>query len=385
MAFVLNIASSRMLAPAGRGELALLLQIGYLASLGLLLGTDRSVVAAFSGAPAPAVARAFGRLLRAPSGVCVLVAVGAFAAPLAGLPTWGAGLGIALLFAVVNAFVRAVRSVAIAADRRREFLAYTLTGEVFRLAVTAVLLATGSDHVVTWLATYVLVGAVPTLVWWFRWTRGPGSASAPEATARARTEGLVLLPSALAHSGMLRLDRFLLAGLASTAALGLYAGVATMTEVLAWPLLAFADSRLGRWRADADAGRLRLRPLVLGIAAYAVAAGAVVGGAVALVLVPLLGPEFAPAGALVWPLVAAAMVFGVSQIAITLLIAHRRSSAASVVEVVGFAVSVVAFVVLIGPYGAAGAAYGSLLGYLGCLVVALVVLARVRAATRRAP
>ena len=48
-ALVVNVLAARALAPAGRGELALLLQVAYLGSLVLLLGIDRSLVAVFAG------------------------------------------------------------------------------------------------------------------------------------------------------------------------------------------------------------------------------------------------------------------------------------------------------------------------------------------------
>jgi O-antigen/teichoic acid export membrane protein len=76
-------------------------------------------------------------------------------------------------------------------------------------------------------------------------------------------------------------------------------------------------------------------------------------------------------------------VFGTAQIVVNLLIAVRRNSLASAAEVVGFMVSVGAYVVLIGRVGAIGAAYGTLLGYLACLAVAGLILVRVRASASR--
>ncbi len=56
-AFLINIIASRALAPSGRGELALLLQIAYLSSLVMMFGTDRSLLAVYPGAAVRDVAR----------------------------------------------------------------------------------------------------------------------------------------------------------------------------------------------------------------------------------------------------------------------------------------------------------------------------------------
>lgn len=386
-AFVVNILAARALAPSGRGELALMLQLAYMCSLGLLLGCDRSVVAVYSGRPARLVARSFVRLLTAPSSVGLAILIAVLVVPLPGIGSWRTGIALTLLFAVANAFVRAVRSVAIAAGRQREFLGYTLACESLRLVCIGLLFLGGNTSSTTWMLAYVVVGVLPTAVWITRWAlrAAPDSTPAsPDALRAARREGLQLLPSSMANSGMLRLDRVLLAALASTAALGIYASVATMTELLAWPLMAFADSRLGVWREAHDRGTLAVRRILGGVVVYCVAAACLLAVALYVALVPLLGPDYEPARQLVLPLVAASAVFGTAQIVVNLLIAVRRNTMASVAEVVGFAVSIVTYVVLIGRYGAAGAAYGTLLGYLACLTCAGALLLRVRPARRGA-
>jgi O-antigen/teichoic acid export membrane protein len=78
----------------------------------------------------------------------------------------------------------------------------------------------------------------------------------------------------------------------------------------------------------------------------------------------------------------AAALFGISQLLVNALTTVHRARLASLVELVGVAVSVVAYVVLIDAFGALGAAYGSLLGYAACLALAAVLLPR---ALRRRP
>jgi O-antigen/teichoic acid export membrane protein len=252
------------------------------------------------------------------------------------------------------------------------------------------LLLVSRVHVVeVWLVAYLVAGALPTLLCFRRWQRaddaasdagasdaGASDAGASDAGAadgrirQARREGLAVLPAAVADSGMLRLDRLLLPALASTSALGIYAAVGTMTELLAWPLLAYADARLGTWRAAADESRLRQRRILVVAVGYVVVAGGVLTALIAALVVPLLGDRYEPARQLVLPLVAAAAVYGLSQVLGTLLLARRRGASASLAATVGFGVSALAYVLLIPDHGAAGAAYGSLIGYAASLVAA---------------
>ncbi len=375
VAFVANILAARTLDPAGRGELALLLQIAYMSSLGLVLGTDRSVVVVYAGTPVRIVTRSFVRLLLTPSAICLALVVAALAVPVPGIESWRIGLALALLFTVTNAFARAVRSIAIAAGRQQDFLRYTLLSNGLLILAIVALFVLEVDNSAFWVLAYLIAGTVSAAACLARWACSGRLAShagvIPEDGPRqARREGLQLFPFALAHSGVLRLDRLLLAGLASTAALGIYASVATMTELIAWPLLAFVSSRLGAWRKAHDSGALALRKLFVLAAAYCGSAAVLMGVTTHLLLLPLLGPAYRSAGELVLPLVAAAGVFGMAHVVVSVLIAIRRNSLASVAEVVALGVSIVSYVVLIGHYGALGAAYGSLVGYVTSLAVA---------------
>jgi O-antigen/teichoic acid export membrane protein len=170
---------------------------------------------------------------------------------------------------------------------------------------------------------------------------------------------------------MLRVDRLALPALASTSALGLYAAVATMTELLAWPLRAFADSRLGKWRAADRRGGLNARPLVLAAAAYALVLAPLLAGGLYLLIVPVFGEAYAPAKAVVVPLVAAAGMYAVSRVCLGLLIARGHGTLVSAAEIAGFVVSFAAYLLLIPAHGILGAAYGSLLGYGACLLFAM--------------
>jgi O-antigen/teichoic acid export membrane protein len=121
-------------------------------------------------------------------------------------------------------------------------------------------------------------------------------------------------------------------------------------------------------------GRLRISPVIVRAVVYAAVTGPVLGGATYLLIVPLFGERYAAAKGLVLPLVAAASLYAISRVSLALLIARGRNLVASVTETAGFVTSMVAYLALIPPYGALGAAYGSLIGYGTCLIFAVVSL-----------
>src|SRR4051794_26300734 len=206
-ALVVNVLAARALAPSGRGELALLLQVAYLGSLLLLLGIDRSLVAVFAGSAPVTAARALLGLLLRPSGLGLAAALLLLVVPAPWSASWSRWLAVAALFAVVNAFVRGGRAVAIAADRQADYVRFTLQSQALLLTGAAVLAAAGVQDTGAWLAVYLGSAALPTAVQLLRW--GPRRADpageqagegAREAVAHARREGLQLLPAAIATS-----------------------------------------------------------------------------------------------------------------------------------------------------------------------------------------
>lgn len=377
VAFVVNVLAARSLALSGRGELALMLQVGYLASLGLLLGRDRSGVAVLSPSAPAAAARAFLRLLAGPAAVGTVAGTVLLLVP-SGEVAWHR-FGVALLFGVVNAGVRAVRAAAVTCHRERDYLGWTVGGQLGLLAALTVMSVLGVRSSTAWVVVYAAAGLVPVVGPLAQWWAVPGPDVRPAGDLRrARREGLTLLPAAVANTGMLRLDRLLLPALASSQALGVYAAVATMTELLAWPLLALGESRTGTWRSQFRAGLRPGRRVLRGAVAYGAVSGLVAIPVLWVALVPLLGRQFATSRALVVPLVTAAVVLGLTQVLVALLIARCRNRAAVAADTTGFVVSAAAYVVLIPGHAAAGAAWGSLIGYGAGLVVAAAAFHRSR-------
>ncbi|GGN70963.1 hypothetical protein GCM10010112_37940 [Actinoplanes lobatus] len=382
VAMAANILMVRSLSPTHRGEVALMLQVVYLATQVLLMGTERSFVAAYHNvAPAPAV-RAYARLLAVP---CLVFLAGAviwhLAAPNRLTPS-GVIVAMLAVFALIEAASLATRSIAIAVGRVRDFLVARILEALLLLAMLIGLYVGGAARPELWFLAYLFAGATPTVVYMLIWTRLPVTAAAtpldPGVNRQVRREGLALFPAALSNMAMLRVDRLVIPALASTAALGHYASVATMTELLAWPVRAYADSRLGRWRASHREGTLRTAPILLAVGAYALVVVPVVAGGLHLLIEPLFGHDYADAKVVVLPLVVAAGLYAVSRVSLGLLIAKGHGGLVSAAEIIGFVVSFAAYILLIPRLGILGAAYGSLAGYGACLVFALIATNLVR-------
>ncbi|SNY56547.1 Membrane protein involved in the export of O-antigen and teichoic acid [Paractinoplanes atraurantiacus] len=367
VAMVANVLMVRALTPSHRGEVALLLQVVYLSTQVLLLGTERSFVAAYHDTTPAAGVRAYARLLAVPGGIGLAAAIGF--AVMAPYPS-AAVVALIAAYALVETCGLAIRSIAIAAGRVTDFLVLRVVEAVLLLSLLVALSVAGTARPEVWILAYLVAGIVPTgayLVLWLRGTAGPQQ----DHNRLVRREGIALFPASLSNMAMLRVDRLALPVIASTSALGLYASVSTMTELLAWPVRAYADARLGRWRVAHQEGTLRSRPLVLAASLYCVVVAPIAAVGLLLLIVPVFGEAYAPARGIVVPLVAAAALYAVSRVSLGLLIAKGRGGLVSAAEIAGFGVSFVGYLLLIPPFGIAGAAYGSLIGYGACLLFAL--------------
>ncbi|HEU4348911.1 MAG TPA: NAD(P)H-quinone oxidoreductase, partial [Actinoplanes sp.] len=239
VAMAANVLMVRAMHPSGRGEVALMLQVVYLATQVLLLGTERSFVATYHDVEPGAGVRAYARLLVIPCSFWLAAAaVFVVVAP----DRYNPGPGIVAMlvcYAIVESSALATRSIAVAAGRVHEYMISRVIEAMLQLVTLAGLFAAGVSHPPVWILAYLFSGVLPTVVYVIRWLRLPATRPAPVSSAlnrHVRNEGLTLFPAALSNMAMLRADRLALPALASTSALGLYASVATMTELLAWPL-----------------------------------------------------------------------------------------------------------------------------------------------------
>lgn len=375
VALVANVLMTRALSPTGRGEVALMLQIVYLSTQILLLGTERSVVAGYHGAAPAAAVKAYVRLLAVPCAVGLFLVAGFVLLAPEKYDPGPSFIAVVACYAVVDAGILATRAVAVAVGRVHDFLRARVIESASVLTLMIGLSFAHEADPVVWVLVYLVGGLLPTaayIVYWLRLPAPPVSTPITAGSQRlARREGLLLFPAAIANMAMLRVDRLALPALASTAELGLYASVSTLTELLVWPLRAFADSRLGRWRAAHKDGGFQVRPLVLAAIVYTVVVAPIAAAGIYWLIVPVFGARYAPARAVVVPLVVAAGLYAISRITLGVLIAKGHTALVSAAEIFGFAVSLVAYLALIPHHGILGAAWGSLIGYGGCLLFAI--------------
>jgi O-antigen/teichoic acid export membrane protein len=356
-ALVINVLSARAMGPDGRGQIALFLQVSYVLAVVALAGVDRSYPATASGVGFHQAVRDTRRLV-APglwltTAGCAMAAAAFYATP-----------GIAWLIAVVavvtagNAVLSSVRAAAAVAASAK-YLPVVAVGQVALLLSSAILVVAHVGSPVVWLAAYAVSLGIPGAAMWVRVGRSRHNVD----LGASRRLGLKVLPGTLANIVALRADRILLPALAGYEQLGLYVVVATVTELIAWPVQAYVDAHIPAWRKAHLADSIARWRIIAGVTGYASVAAA--GGAVAVwvLLVPVFGAEYRTAAGLAFPLAAAAGLYAISRAGVGLAVAAGRARAAVLVEIAAMVASIVGYLLFIPEMGAAGAAWGSLAGY----------------------
>ncbi|HEX5740905.1 MAG TPA: hypothetical protein VFY17_05045, partial [Pilimelia sp.] len=189
---VLNVLSAHALGPAGRGELALLLQVAYLLGVCAVAGVDRAYPAA-TPAAGRAAEREVRRLLAPGVGALVAAAAGGAALTAAARGPAAAYPLLVGLMAVAVVGLTAVRTGAAAAGTGRRYLGANLASQGLLVAGALALTAAGQDRATAWLALYA---AAPLLVVAVLWVRRPAAAPAAAVARlrRVRAEGRRILP-----------------------------------------------------------------------------------------------------------------------------------------------------------------------------------------------
>ncbi|WJK43296.1 oligosaccharide flippase family protein [Solwaraspora sp. WMMA2056] len=172
----------------------------------------------------------------------------------------------------------------------------------------------------------------------------------------------------------LRLDRYVLGAITGAATVGVYSVASTLGQ-----LPRMVPTAIGQLvNRDAALTDRPLRPVrtVTTTAVAVVAAGAVTVGLGWLVIVPLLGPQFAGARPLLLVLVVAEIAFVPYAVASRALLGAGRMGAVGAFGLLWSAAAVLLFVVAVGLWGALGAALACVTLYAGLSVSSWWLLTR---------
>lgn len=371
-ALVVNVFSARTLGPEVRGELALYMQIAYVANAISLLGRPRAYLR-IGGDRSLDLATThldIRALSRTPLVISVLISVLAVALTRSGAI---ASLVLAVgFFTLIYSGVqqKTFRSAAIVSETATPYLISTVFGQILMLASAVMLTWFSVKNVAVWLLAYGLTVIFPYLILSLGITlRSDAEKSADWRLDEVRTLGLKLMPMSTAATFGSRIDRFLIPALANYAQLGIYTVVVTMTELIAWPVKNYTDSRVPQWARDISAGRFNMFREIVIVSILIVALSVAVGSVLGAVLVPLYGQDFAGGLELVWPLVLAAALHAWVHLGTNLSLAAGLTSTANAIPVVAMIASGGSYFFLIPTLGAMGAAWGLTFGYaLGILV-----------------
>ena len=376
-ALVVNVFAARAMGPASRGELALLLQVSYvLAAIGLA-GRDRAYPASIEEAlPLSATIRDIRRLLTAPT--CAAAICAAFTAvALVNDPLVAVAAASLALLTLGNIATAGLRAASSAASAGGLFLRANLVAQASLLGAAAALALVPVESATTWLAAYAICIAIPVLFVAFKpgQRRSMGPAGQIERISRARRLGLKVAPSTLASIILLRADRLILPWLATYEQLGLYIIVATLCELVVWPVQAWVDAHMPAWHRMHLSGTLRRGRILCTVTLYAACCSIAMIIGCRLLIVPMFGSEYRSSLGLVAPLSIASSLYAVSRAAIGLALATNRPVVATISDLSAMVTAVALYIILIPKLGAMGAALGSLAGYGVAALIAMMVTA----------
>lgn len=375
-AVAVNLLAAVVLSPSGRGDLAFALQLAYFLSVFAIMGLERPFIASRSGRFGTEY-RVFARMVT-PGTLCILpiAFLAAMVSPFSTKWMWMGVIAIAG-YVALNSLVHALR-VAYVCSREWKWFAVNAIATQVIIVVGAVLLMLFSvDDPVVWMWAYA-VSAVPAVVLLCLAPR-PSKLLEPTRSEKRglRRRGWVLLPSEFSNSAMLRSDRLLLPMLSSSAALGLYVTVATVLEMATWPVQQWVDASLRNWSQAFSSRSIPVVRIISGSILLLVAAAAALAAAAFAMIIFVLPDSYAPATAAIVPLAVSAVIFGITRVQQGLLIAADALGTVSIVEIIGTAASLLAYIILIPPHGMLGAAYGSIIGYAVCAAAGAFTLVRV--------
>jgi O-antigen/teichoic acid export membrane protein len=366
-ALSINLFAARTMGPDGRGELAFFLQVSYVLAAVGAGGQDKAYPASITSTPT--IWRSLNdisRLLWLPICITSVAAfvIGAFVTQHGADARYLMASALALLV-VGNISSTGLRAASSAASSGKMFLCVNVVAQG-TLAFTAIALTlTGKDSPSIWLAAYAVCIAAPPLAAALiaRHRQIPITGERIGQLRTARRLGFKILPSAVATIICLRSDRLILPWLAGYKELGLYIVVATLCELIVWPVQAWIDANIPSWHRMHIAGELRRGKMLLVAALYALFASGVMIIACRVLIIPVFGAEFRGSLTLVAPLALGSSLYAISRVAVGLSLAAGRAKIGIAADLSAMIGGLVAYLTLIPHFGALGAAFGSLGAY----------------------
>lgn len=370
VSFVVNIVAAYGLDPEQRGLLAFYLQIGYLATTFLLLGTEKPFLAKVRHDFSTSTALLM-QVLRPAYFIIAAVAVIVVFLFAFGYTAIAAPLALVAVFIICNQHLRVIRAAYITSGELKPFLSVIVITNLLTLGFALVLAIMQHGNFLTWLLAYVVSNIIATIVV----SRAVMAARDREEVRQGpiheiRRHGLRLLPASLGNITLFRPDRLLLPLLASPSALGIYIVVSAALEVAVWPVQQWSDSKMSEWSQSRPDLHPRFRLKILAQAALGVL---IISALCALLLVAvvlwLLPPEYSASLDLLIPIIVANLIFGTTRAQQGIAISGNRSGLVSSAEVSGLLVSIGAYLILIPMLGGLGAALGSVIGNIVCFSI----------------
>lgn len=336
-AFVVNVLMARQLGPSARGYVTWFLQLSYILTPLITLGSDRRALKS--------------NYLWSNNPQHIWLISLTFAGAAYG---WGSpALSLSALAAGAGAIVAMERSRAMSSGDHRRFIAIHLGIQIWTLAASAALFVLGPRDQVAWLAIYAAPAAPLFLTWLAKRLRRQ-----PEQRPELRQLSYMLGGLSLMLAG--RVERLILPAVSSNRQLGLYVSMATASEFVAWAARGVSESRVSRLK---HAGPTEFARQLLSDLAVLCAASLPIAAGMKFLLLPALGEGFAPAEELILPLCLASIMWALYLQCSALWLGRRSSSASSLFDLTTFLLVAGLTATLGSKFGALGAAYACIASY----------------------
>ncbi|WP_237705719.1 lipopolysaccharide biosynthesis protein [Corynebacterium glutamicum] len=355
------------------------MQIAYVANAACILGRHISYLK-LEGKPSPSIGKSF-RDVRTLSKLPLILSL--IIALIIGFAI-GEGLSLSLLFALgffaliySGVQQKMIRAGAIVSKDATPYFWSSIAGQVLLLLCIGMLSIMKNAFLPLWLLAYGASVVFPYVLLSLVLKQEPNSKADGEELGAVKRFGYRLVPLSVAEVVGSRIDRFLIPLLADFAQLGIYTVVVTMTELIAWPIKNYVDSKVPQWNKNITDGTINIFRELTKVSVPILLMSVLIGVSLEIVLVPLFGTEFASGKELIWPLVLAAALHAWSHFGTNISLAAGFEGLANSIPIVAMVFSGVSYLLLIPIFGAFGASWGLVIGYFAACLMSTVAFFRI--------